>query len=246
MKTEFEIAETAALFGDPVRAAMLAALLDRQALSAGQLAFAANVSPQTASFHLGKLTAAALLKSERQGRNQVYRLAGAQVANAIESLAAISKTRAIPRPAEKHFRPERQQQLRFARTCYDHLAGVAGVLLHDSLLQAGYLLQTGDKEYTLTGSGRGWLETLGQTVPRTRSPFARPCLDWSERRPHLAGRLAAQLLDSFFKLGWIVRMRNTRAVRITEKGLRELERQYGINLNPALYSEAKRSSALPS
>ncbi len=232
MTVEPDIAETAALFGDPVRAAMLTALLDRMALSAGQLAFAANVSPQTASFHLAKLTSAALLIGERQGRNHVYRLAGVAVANAIESLAAISPARKTAPNGQNRFGSERLQQLRTARTCYDHLAGATAVLLHDSLLKSGYLLPASEKEYTLTDKGRDWLRTIGANpaATRSRSPFARPCLDWSERRPHLAGRLGAQLLDLFFNDGWIVRIRNTRAVRITERGLREFERQYGLNL----------------
>jgi len=225
---EPEIARTAALFGDPVRATMLIALLDNSPQSAGQLAFAANVSPQTASFHLAKLTSAALLSGERQGRHQVYRLAGQAVAHAIESLAAIGANDA----AERRFRSERMQQLRRARTCYDHLAGIAGVRLHDSLVQSGYLLVSGEKEYTLSGKGRDWLRSVGiEPMPaRSRSPFVRPCLDWSERRSHLAGRLAAQLLEFFFKQGWIARVRDSRAVRITARGQREFERQYGVNV----------------
>src|SRR5262249_37663018 len=128
------------------------------------------------------------------------------------------------------FRSERMQQLRRARTCYDHLAGIAGVRLHDSLIQSGCLLVSGENEYTLSGKGREWLRSFGIEPMRNRSPFVRPCLDWSERRPHLAGRLAAQLLEFFLKHGWIVRMRDSRAVRITAHGQRELERHYGVNL----------------
>jgi DNA-binding transcriptional ArsR family regulator len=222
------IAETAALFGDPVRAAMLVALLDKSPQSAGQLAFAANVSPQTASFHLAKLTAAALLTGERQGRHQVYRLARCEVASAIESLAAIVRYGTAPR----RFGSERMRQLRRARTCYDHLAGIAGVLLHDSILRSNYLAPAVDKAYILTANGRDWLQSIGidPQRERTRAPFARPCLDWSERRPHLAGRMAAHLLDHLFKDGWIVRIRDTRAVRITDRGLRQFERQFGVRL----------------
>src|SRR5882757_7762650 len=116
MALEPDIAGTAALFGDPVRAAMLTALLDREPRSAGELALLANVSPQTASFHLAKLTAADLLTGAREGRNQVYRLAGPAVASAIESLAALS-------PSRSGFRSEKMRRLALARTCYDHLAG---------------------------------------------------------------------------------------------------------------------------
>ncbi len=200
---------------------MLSALLDRAPLSAGQLAFAANVSPQSASFHLSKLTAAAILVSERNGRHNVYRLAGPEVATAIESLAAIA------RPQKDRFGSERMRQLRAARTCYDHLAGIAGVRLHDALLRLGYLVPKNEKEYTLTDQGRAALKHVNEN---SRSVFARRCLDWSERVPHLAGRLAAQLLEGFFADGWIARIPRTRAVRITERGLREFERQYGIRL----------------
>lgn len=211
---------------------MLTALLDQSSMSAGQLAFAANVSPQTASFHLARLTSAALLTGERQGRNQVYRLSGAAVASAIESLAAISALRRTVRYADDRFRSERLQQLRMARTCYDHLAGRTAVLLHDSLLKSGCLVQSGGKEYTLTVKGGDWFEALGLNpdLSRTRPPFARSCLDWSERRPHLAGRLGTLLLGMFFKDAWIVKVRDTRAVRITELGFREFERHYGLNL----------------
>jgi len=224
-----DIASAAALFGDPVRAAMLTALLDRPVLSAGQLAFAANVSPQAASFHLSKLTAGSLVIAARQGRRQVYRLAGASVANAIESLAAVSSASGVQQP---HAHSERLRRLRAARTCYDHLAGVAGVLLHDSLLSLEYLEPSDAKTYVLTGQGRKWFSDLGGPAEllRRRSPFARPCLDWSEQQPHLAGRLAAFLLDRFLAEGWIARLRDSRAVRITLRGQREFERHYGLRV----------------
>jgi DNA-binding transcriptional ArsR family regulator len=232
MVVEPDIAMTAALFGDPARAAMLTALLNRPVLSAGQLAIAANISPQTASFHLAKLTSGSLLICSRRGRNQVYCLAGPAVASAIESLAAVSSASAPQERRSDPFRSERMRQLRLARTCYDHLAGVAGVRLHDSLLTLDYLRADGPKKYVLTAKGRTWFSDLGGTTEllRRRSPFARPCVDWSEQRPHLAGRLAAFLLDWFLKEKWIARIHETRAVRITERGEREFERQYGLNL----------------
>jgi DNA-binding transcriptional ArsR family regulator len=226
------IAAAAALFGDPARAAMLTALLDRPVLTAGELALVANISPQTASFHLAKLTSASLFLKTRQGRSHVYRLAGPAVANAIESLAVVS-SQAAPRPQHADaFQSERIRQLRAARTCYDHLAGVAGVRLHDCLLNRGYLEPDGPKEYALTAEGRKWFSETGGAAEllRCRSPFARRCADWSEQRPHLAGRLAAFLLERFFADHWIVRVRDTRAVRITERGLRELDRRYGLDL----------------
>jgi DNA-binding transcriptional ArsR family regulator len=235
MGAQPDIAGTAALFGDPARAAMLIALLDGQPRSAGELAFLANISPQTASFHLAKLTSAELLDGERKGRNQLYRLASPAVATAIESLAAVSPMCA---------RSERTRGIALARTCYDHLAGWTSVVLHDALLESGRLAQTGEKEYSITPKGRDWLSTLGVSLPdpARRSPFARPCLDWTERRPHLAGRLAARLLDLFFEQGWLARIRDTRAVRITDRGYREFERHYRVNLRtvpPGLRPESR-------
>ena len=223
MAVEPDIARTAALFGDPARAAMLTALLDQRPRSAGELAFLANISPQTASFHLAKLTSAELLAAERKGRNQLYRLASQAVAPAIESLAAVSPmcTRSEP-----------MQGIALARTCYDHLAGSTAVMLHDALLESGRLARMGEKEYSITVKGSDWLSTIGVSLPgtATRSPLARPCLDWTERRPHLAGRLAARLLNVYFEQGWLVRIRDTRAVRITDRGYREFERHYRVNL----------------
>lgn len=225
-----DIATVAALFGDPVRATMLIALLDRAVLSAGELAIAANVSPQTASFHLSRLTSGSLLIAARRGRNQVYRLAGTGVASAIESLAAISCV-GVQRPETNRFRSEKMRQLRAARTCYDHLAGIAGVLFHDSLLRLDYLTASDGKHYALTAKGSRWFSDFGSAeLLERRSPFARQCVDWSEQQPHLAGRLAAFLLDRFLADRWIARLPDTRAVRITERGLREFERRYGINV----------------
>ena len=217
---------------------MLVSLIDGKAQSAGQLAFAANVSPQAASFHLAKLTLAALLKVERQGRNKLYRLAGAEVAGVIESLGAIATPTAVPSPP-RVFRSERHQELRFARSCYDHLAGILGVHLHDSILQKGFLLKSSEREYALTDQGQQWLEASGLNTAQTRSPFVRPCMDWSERRPHLAGRLAAQLLEKCFTDGWIARIRETRAVRVTDRGARGFEREYGINLRFATLAASR-------
>jgi len=237
MLLEPDIPAAAALFSDASRAAMLTALLDRTLLSAGQLAIAANISPQNASFHLAKLTKAALLVSERQGRTRAYRLAGPAVAGALESLAAISTARPVGSEVSS-----RMSQLRAARSCYDHLAGVAGVALHDAIVKLGYLSPDGSREYHLTSKGHEWVAAIGGDSARTRSSFARGCLDWTERRPHLAGRLAAHLLECFFKDGWIARIPGTRAVRITQHGLREFERQYGLNLTPVAASCARVGS----
>jgi DNA-binding transcriptional ArsR family regulator len=226
------IAAAAALFGDTARASMLIALLDRPVLSATELALVANVSQQTATYHLAKLTSAALLHETRSGRSHVYRLAGPAVASAIESLAAVSSAVA-PKPRQTNrLHSDRMRQLRAARTCYDHLAGLAGVILHDCLLARGYLEPKDSREYMLTAKGHKWFDQMGgpSHLLNSRSPFARRCLDWSEQRPHLAASLAALLLEKFLAEQWIARIPNTRAVRITDRGLGELERQYGVVL----------------
>ena len=225
MVVEPDVAAAAALFADRARAAMLSALLDRTPRSAGQLALEANVSPQSASFHLAKLASAGLLNCERHGRSHVYRLSGSAVARAIEALGTLAS-----RPLTPANRP--MAPLRAARTCYDHLAGVAGVGLHDALWRLGYFKPNGPKEYRLSIKGREWMAALDVEACawRKRSLIARPCLDWSERRPHLAGRLAAHLLDRFLEQGWIVRLPETRAVRITQRGLRQFEKHYGVSL----------------
>src|SRR6185295_16067432 len=132
----------------------------------------------------------------------------------------------------RFFQSERHQNLRFARSCYDHLAGILGVQFHDAIFSAAYLQQSGEREYSLTDKGEAWIQGLGLdlSAAQMRSPFVRPCLDWSERRPHLAGRLAAQLLGMFLNEGWLARIRDTRDLRVTDRGAREFERQYRLNV----------------
>jgi DNA-binding transcriptional ArsR family regulator len=210
------IAEIAALVGDPARANILSALMDGRALSAGELAYLAHVTPQTASAHLAKLVDARLLTDERRGRNRYFRLAAPEVARMLEEIMAVAVARA-PR-----YRPAwmRDEALRSARTCYDHLAGRLGVALAGSLAERGHVLLdddggevTEDGARFLTGFG---LDLAGAAGKRRR--FCRPCLDWSERRPHLGGAVGAALAQRCFALGWIERVKNSRAVAITPTG----------------------------
>jgi DNA-binding transcriptional ArsR family regulator len=223
---EQEFAATASLLGEPTRAIILLKLLGGKALPAGELAFASNVSPQTASGHLARLVEARLVSVERQGRHRYYRLADEDVANAVEALLALmpSHRRGVqPKSAPA------VGTIPYARTCYSHLAGWLGVQILNALQANGYLEPSGDIAFAVTEAGRAWFETLGVPVhkpsSRTSSKFARPCLDWTERRPHLAGTLGVSLYRRMLELGWVAPITGTRAVRLTFKGKQELLKQ---------------------
>lgn len=222
------IAEAAALIGDPGRAAMLAALTDGRAYTATELGLIAGVSAPTASGHLAKLLQARLVEVERQGRHRYYRLAGADVARALESLKALS-VKTPPRPRQPG---PRDPTMRFARTCYDHLAGELGVALTARLLALGYLAARPDG-FEVTTRGERELRGLGVDVAalrRLRRPFARSCLDWSERRPHLAGALGAAVLAELEKRRWLARRPGSRTVSLTPDGRRGLDAAFGLSL----------------
>jgi DNA-binding transcriptional ArsR family regulator len=209
-------ASVARLIGEPARATILTALLGGEALPATDLAHRCRLKPQTVSFHLARLVGGGLLSVERSGRHRYYRLADPQVARALEAINAIS-----PRPPVRSLRQSREAEaLRFARTCYDHLAGVLGVGITEALLERGYV-EAEDGDYRLTPSGEGWLAGFGvdpRELERKRRAFAPRCLDWSERRHHVAGALGAAVAGRLFELGWVVRGQVPRAVRLTEEG----------------------------
>jgi len=190
---------------------MLVSLLDARSRPAGELAFVGNISPQTASFHLAKLTEAGLLVVEKRGRHNYYRLSGAPVASAIESLAALS-----PPKQSTRFNSESLREMKTARSCYRHLAGRLGVRVHDVLLQKGLLVQRNSLQYLATNYGQETLEKLGINLPAEAA--AKPCQDWTERVPHLGGPLAAHLLSEFLHNGWLARIGESRALRITHTG----------------------------
>lgn len=214
------ITRIAGLVGEAARIQMLSALLDGSGHSASELAMAASVSPQTASSHLSKLLAGGLVVSERNGRQRLFRLKNADVAVAIEALGALahdSQTPAIP-------------ELRFARTCYDHLAGVLAIALRDEMLRRD-VLQPSEGEFVLTTTGEHFLRSLGidaVALHNLRRSFARKCLDWTERRHHVGGALGAALLRSFMSMKWLARTRHTRAVRLTHDGERAFEKVLGV------------------
>jgi DNA-binding transcriptional ArsR family regulator len=228
LRTGPYFAEAAALMGDPGRANILAALMDGRAKSAKELALIAGVSAPTASEHLSKLVAGRLIDVVARGRYRFFQLAHPLVASAVESMMALSQE------GPKRHRPAgaAEQQLRNARTCYDHLAGRLGVALTGYLMADGRLARA-ENGYRVTSKGRALFADLGidvADVRRQRRNFAPACLDWSERKPHLAGALGAALAGRCFELGLIARRRGTRAVRITPRGEREFRRRFGIEV----------------
>jgi DNA-binding transcriptional ArsR family regulator len=223
-----QLAEVAQLIGDPGRANILATLMDGRALTAGELADVAHVTPQTASSHLAKLVNRELLIVARQGRHRYYKLATPLVARMLEGIMGVA---AVGPP---RYRPPSRidDEMRRARTCYDHLAGELGVALTESLINRRYLVLDADAG-ELTGEGNAFLREMGvdlATPAHCRRAFCRPCLDWSERRPHLAGRVGAALADHSFERGWIRRRRQCRSVEITRKGEAAFDRLFGVRL----------------
>ncbi|MFJ7732856.1 ArsR/SmtB family transcription factor [Lysinibacillus sp. NPDC097231] len=210
------IAEIASLLGETSRATMLASLMDGRFHTASELAYMAAIKPQTASFHLAKLVEGKLVKVEQQGRHRYFQLAGSEIAQLLESFLAIS-----PPPEVRSLKQSSQiKLLQDARTCYDHLAGKLGIQLTDSLVTAGYL-KLEEKQFLITSKGVKFFTDFGldlDDLKRKRRSFSHACLDWSERRYHLAGALGHGLLTHLLHLEWITRIPSIRAIKITEKG----------------------------
>lgn len=225
MVTTATIAEIGALLGDPARVNMMLALLEGRALTARELADAAGVTPQTASSHIGKLLAAELVRVEPQGRHRYHRLASAEVARLLEQMHVAGAT--IRHAASAPSGP-RDRRMRELRSCYDHLAGRVAVELAEVLLEDTTVTVS---EARLSPRGVSRLEEIGldlRAVAHDRRCFCRGCLDWSERRPHLAGAVGAALLGRVLDLGWVQRRERTRALAITPMGEREFHRLFGI------------------
>src|SRR6202165_6002493 len=235
MASTAAFAEVAALAGDPARAAMLHALMDGRALTASELARVAGVAPQTASGHLAQLTQARLLAVEKQGRHRYHRLASSAVAQMMESIMRVASGLETDRP--KLSVGPRDKALQAARTCHDHLAGRLGVALADALVAAGYAELATDAG-VITGAGIAFLARVGGDIEallarRGRRPariLCRPCLDWSERRPHLAGAVGAALCAHSLVQGWIRRVDGSRAVTITPAGYQVFREQFHAQL----------------
>jgi DNA-binding transcriptional ArsR family regulator len=219
-----DIASLAALIGDSSRALILSTLADGRALPAGELARIARITPQTASSHLDKLFKGNLVAVEVQGRHHYYRLRGERVAELLESLSTIARP-TIPLTASQR---ERAEQVRFARTCYGHLAGRLGVAITQALCAKEYLCEE-DSGYQVSATGSVWFRAIGIEVCRIkRKPLTKRCLDWSERRHHLAGALGVAMASQTFKLGWIVSARNSRVLRLTDPGKAALRSELGL------------------
>jgi DNA-binding transcriptional ArsR family regulator len=223
------LVEVAALVGDTARATILAALMSGQALTASELAYIARVSRPTASEHLTKLLEARLIAVTKQGRYRYYRIASPLVARMLESIIAVA---AIDVPPRYQPRSIRDDALRFARTCYDHLAGQMGVAIADALVAKGHIILTEDGG-ELTAAGARFLTEFGADLnARGKRVFCRPCLDWSERRPHVAGLVGAEIWRRCLELCWFKRERDSRALRLTTAGRAGLLDTFGIDLAP--------------
>ncbi|MFB7156094.1 MULTISPECIES: ArsR/SmtB family transcription factor [unclassified Lysinibacillus] len=210
------MAEIASLLGETSRATMLASMMDGRFHTASELAYMAAIKPQTASFHLAKLVEGKLVKVEKQGRHRYFQLADEEIAHLLESFLAIS-----PPPEVRSLKQSSQiKLLQDARTCYDHLAGKLGVQLTESLVNAGYL-KLEKKQFLITAEGAQFFIDFGldlDDLKRKRRSFSHACLDWSERRYHLAGALGQGMLTHFLSLGWVTRVPSIRAIKVTEKG----------------------------
>ncbi|QKY01795.1 helix-turn-helix transcriptional regulator [Janthinobacterium lividum] len=219
------LAQLAGAIAEPARARMLCSLLDGHARTATELAALAEVGASTASAHLARLRDDGLLSMLAQGKHRYYRLASAEVGQALEALLVVAGVAATP------FTPTTPDRLRHARTCYDHMAGTVAVALHDQLRAQGWLLDDGGKgEYRLSASGATGMATLGIDVPqlqRQRRRFACACLDWSERRAHLGGALGAAILQLALRQRWAERELDSRALRLTPAGERRLLAAFG-------------------
>jgi DNA-binding transcriptional ArsR family regulator len=224
------LVEVAALVGDTARATILAALMGGEALTATELAYCARVSRSTASEHLSKLVAARLLVVTRKRRFCYYRLASPLIAAMLESMKLVA---AIEVPPRHRVRSVQDNAVRFARSCYDHLAGHAGVAITDALVDLGYIVLT-DEGGEVTPSGEQFFHAFGADVSsahQSRRLFCEPCLDWSERRYHIRGVVGAAILSRLLELDWFRRIPQTRALALTPRGRAELSNVLLIQFN---------------
>jgi len=221
------IAKIGALLGDNARARMLSALMHGKALTASELATEAGITAQTATTHLSKLEAGGLLLMRKQGRHKYFALASEDVAALLESLMNLTSAH---EPLRTHTGP-RDEQMRVARVCYNHLAGYKGIQLYDYMISSSCIL---DKKGSLivTAKGEQLVADLGidiNALRAARSPLCRTCLDWSERRTHLAGSLGRALFERFEQLRWLKRVPGSRAIKFSAKGDREFSRIFKVN-----------------
>lgn len=223
-----DIARLAGVLADRSRVAMLDALLDGKAHTIGALARRAGITAATASGHLRRLIDAQLVDVQARGRERRVRLASPAVAQLLESIAGLAVP--APGPAETAASTTRARELRFARTCYDHLAGVVGVRVTGALVDRSWL-RLHDGAFTAAPALTAWLADHGHPLaddPRSRRPLARACPDWSERTPHLAGRIGAAIADLALAEQWVVRVRDSRALRLTTRGRTALASELAV------------------
>lgn len=222
------IVEIATLVGEPARAAMLSELMDGRALTASELARIATITPQTASTHLSRLVSAGLLDVSKQGRHRYHRLAGPEIARMLEGIMQIASANER-KAARTVVTGPKDAAMRAARTCYDHLAGELGVAISDRLVALG-AIEFEDDAGLVTEQGVALLGSAGIVLPEGRSsrPLCKPCLDWSERRPHVGGRLGAAICTHCLDKGWIRRRNGTRALEVTPTGRAALRDTLGI------------------
>lgn len=228
---DLAVSRIAAAIGEPARVRMLYCLVDGHARTSTELAVVAEVSPSTASVHLNRLRTEHLVRVHVQGKHRYYSLEGPHVARALEGLSILAG-----RPSQK-FVPNTPNRLRAARTCYDHIAGTAGVLLHNRFKTLGWI-STGSKDdrgdvYDVTANGAKAFAALGIDVSATRMlrrRFAYACLDWSERQPHIGGALGAAILKTALNRKWVVQDLDSRALDVTSRGRREILARFGVQL----------------
>jgi DNA-binding transcriptional ArsR family regulator len=225
---DLAVSRIASAIGEPARARILYSLMDGHARTSTELAVAAQVTPSTASAHLNRLSGDRLIKMAKQGKHRYYSLHSSAVAHALEGLSVLAGV------SRGSFVPRTPSRLRVARTCYDHMAGTVGVLLHDRFQALGWLLAestNGNPAYELTPVGSKSFESIGIDIEVTRAlrrHFAFACLDWSERRPHIGGALGAALLGLALKRKWVTQDLDSRALTITKLGRSEMHALFGL------------------
>ena len=223
-------AEIGALVGDPARANMLEVLMDRRALTAKELAALAGISPQTASGHLSKMLTAGLITMERYGRHHYHSLASSEIAQMLESMQQVASTQNFRHAGRTIRTGPRDAAMRLARGCYDHMAGTLAVNIADAMQGRGYIEFEGDGG-SVTENGKSFLADFGIDLAATaqsKRVFCRPCLDWSERRYHLAGAVGAALMHRALELKWVKQQEFTRALTITRAGQAGFHKTFGI------------------
>jgi len=241
MAADVKLAHIAALLADPARARMVMALMDRRARTAKELAFLAGISAPTASSHLARLRDLGLIAVSPQGRHRYHRIASPKVAEMVEAISAVAGESLEIRSPRRHA----DGSLLFARTCYDHLAGRLAVAIADRLQADGHVVLTNDGG-EVTDSGRSFLAARGFSVdpPKEgRRIFCRPCIDWTERRFHIAGHVGAVICTSSQERGWIRPERDSRALQVTEEGRRGLARTFGIDIGALEAAFQEKSEA---